>query len=285
MKPKEKLEIACAILHEPNSPYNKAQLSNSLGFSRTLWYYGSTLEPQDKAIEKEIQSIYEIDDTLGHKKLAGITGCSKNKILRIMHKYGLSPRKKKNKYYYPGKASTVFENLANEASLPIRQEIIFSDIFEFKLMDGSKVRGCFALRKKTRQILSLCFDYGMRSSLVIQTINRIDFSLNNPIWHSDQGRQYGSKRTINNLLNKGFIQSMSRAGTPTDNPFAERFVKTFKLAVVYRERYETLGQLLYRAEKWINFYNNVRPHEGIDEMTPNKFAMENNLKTVPYITL
>jgi transposase InsO family protein len=256
-----------------------------LEFSRSLWYYESILESQDKIIEEKIQLIYKTDDSLGHKKLAGIIGCSKNKILRIMHKYGILPRKKKNKYHYSGKASNVFENLTNKTDLSIKQEIIFSDILEFKLMDGSKIRGCFALRKKTRQILSMCFDYGMRSSLVIQTINRINFLPNNPIWHSDQGKQYGSKETIHNLINKGFVQSMSRAGTPTDNPFAERFVRTFKLAVVYREKYETLGQLLYRAEKWINFYNNVRPHDGVNGMPPNKFAIKNNLKTVPYIKL
>jgi D-alanyl-D-alanine carboxypeptidase (penicillin-binding protein 5/6) len=43
------------------------------------------------------------------------------------------------------------------------------------------------------------------------------------------------------LLNWGFNQlSMSRAGTPTDNGSAERFVEVFKLAVAERRAYHTL---------------------------------------------
>jgi putative transposase len=46
---------------------------------------------------------------------------------------------------------------------------------------------------------------------------------------------------------------MSRAGTPTDNGYAERFVGMFKLAVAERYRYHSLGAFLRAAETWINF--------------------------------
>jgi putative transposase len=37
---------------------------------------------------------------------------------------------------------------------------------------------------------------------------------------------------------------MSRAGTPTDNGYAEHFVGLFKLAVAERQPYRTLGDFL-----------------------------------------
>ncbi|MBA2395246.1 MAG: transposase family protein [Ktedonobacteraceae bacterium] len=61
---------------------------------------------------------------------------------------------------------------------------------------------------------------------------------------ADQGSQFGAEQTRAVLLEKGFIRSMSRAGTPTDNGHAERFVGTFKLAVAERRRYRTLGDFL-----------------------------------------
>ena len=73
---------------------------------------------------------------------------------------------------------------------------------------------------------------------------------------------------------------MSRAGTPTDNPYAERFVGVFKHSVVERRRYFTLGDFLQEAFKWINFYNNRRPHEGINMQSPNNYATEIGEKTV-----
>lgn len=74
------------------------------------------------------------------------------------------------------------------------------------------------------------------------------------------------------LLKKGFLRSMSRAGTPTDNGYAERFVGQFKLSVAERRRYETLGVFLQASEDWINFYNEIRPHEGLDDLSPDQYA-------------
>ena len=78
---------------------------------------------------------------------------------------------------------------------------------------------------------------------------------------------------------------MSRAGTPTDNGYAERFVGLFKLAVAERKPYHTLGEFLQAAEAWINFYNVKRPHESLNYLSPNQFAEKNSLQTLPYLAL
>lgn len=263
-----------------------SQLVRTLGFSRGSFYRQSILAVKDKVLSVAIEKIHEEeDDTLGHKKLAPLLGTGKNRVLRVMKKYGIKPRKRDKKYYYPGKSDTVFDNLANDASVQLTAVgIVFSDIFEFKLADGTRIRGCFALKKNTRQILSSIFDYSMKADLVVTTIQRIDLIDINSIWHSDQGKQYGAEITVTALLEKGFITSMSRAGTPTDNPYAERFVGIFKHAVVRRKKYHNLGEFLIAAKQWINFYNNKRPHESLRQISPNDFARKNNMKTVPYLT-
>ncbi len=233
-----------------------------------------------------IEKIYEDDDdTLGHKKLAPLLKTGKNRVLRVMKKYGITPRKRSKKYDYPGKSDVTFDNLANDTLVQLAAiNIVFSDIFEFKLTDGSKIRGCFALRKDTRQILSLVFDYSMRAELVATTIQRVDMVDPHTIWHSDQGKQYGAGVTLAALFEKGFIASMSRAGTPTDNPYAERFVGIFKHSVVRRRKYYTLGEFIEAAQQWINFYNDKRPHESIGQISPNEFAKKNGLPIIPYLT-
>jgi putative transposase len=270
----------------PESPYSVSQIVRTLGISRGSFYRKSVLALKDKLLSIAIEKIHEDDDdTLGHKKLAPLLGTGKNRVLRVMKKYGITPRKRDKKYHYPGKSDTVFDNLANDGIIQLqRVSIVFSDIFEFKLADGTKIRGCFSLLKETRQILSLIFDYSMKADLVATTIKRIDFVDINSIWHSDQGTQYGAGITIEALLEKGFVASMSRAGTPTDNPYAERFVGIFKHSVVRRRKYYTLGEFLEAARKWINFYNNRRPHESLGQISPNDFAKKNNMKIVPYLT-
>jgi putative transposase len=78
---------------------------------------------------------------------------------------------------------------------------------------------------------------------------------------------------------------MSRAGTPTDNGYAERFVGSFKLAVAERRPYHTLGEFLRAAEAWVNFYNMLRPHEGLGQRSPLQYAQEHQLQIVPYVPL
>ena len=72
---------------------------------------------------------------------------------------------------------------------------------------------------------------------------------------------------------------------PTDNGYAERFVGIFKLAVAERYRYQSLGAFLQTAETWINFYNQLRPHEGLGNLSPQQFAEQFALEKIPSITL
>jgi hypothetical protein len=61
------------------------------------------------------------------------------------------------------------------------------------------------------------------------------------------------------------------------------FVGTFKLAVSERRRYQALEQFLRAAEGWITFYNQLRPHEGIGNCSPDQFASLEGLPPVPYL--
>jgi transposase InsO family protein len=277
--------LANQILKESNGQYAKSKVAAALGFSRGLYYHKSKLSVKDKKLANELESYYKIDDTLGHRKLGVLLCTGKNRVKRVMKKYGIEARKPSKKYVYPGKTDVIHPNLANEPNIKLLFDLIFSDIFELQLSDGSRVRGCFALLKKTRQILSLVFDYGMAADLVVAAIRHIDFMDADIIFHSDQGKQFGAKKTLDELMKKGFFSSMSRAGTPTDNAFAERFVGIFKHAVASRYRYDTLGEFLKAAETWINFYNNKRPHESLGQLSPNDFAKHIGYNIVSYIPM
>ncbi len=125
----------------------------------------------------------------------------------------------------------------------------------------------------------------MRADLVVATIELVECSVPGTIFHSDQGSQYGALETRTALLRKGFQRSMSRAGTPTDNGYAERFVGIFQLAVAERQPYRTLGEFLPEAERWINFYNQQRPHEGLHQQSPDQYARDYGLPMAPYLAL
>lgn len=272
-------------LSRPNGPYAKSQVARTLGVGRATLYWPSVQAVKDKQVAVAILEWHEIDDTLGHRKLAALLGMGKERVRRVMHKYGIVARRKRKKYVYPGKATVVAPNLVRQLEPDSPTEVVFSDIFEVKLADGCKVRGCFALWKRTRHVLALAFDYGMPAALVGATVNLMQFEVPEAIFHSDQGKQFGATPTREALLEKGFRLSMSRAGTPTDNGFAERFVGLFKLAVAERRPYQTLGEFLHAAQRWVQFYNTTRPHQSLQYRSPDQFAKEHSLPAVPPITL
>jgi putative transposase len=278
------MELAHQLM-APNGPYSKSQVVRALSFARGSLYLQRKMPIKDKQVAVAIEQWQELDDTLGHRKLAVLLGMGKNRVNRIMHKYGISARRKKKRYVYPGKTDHTAPNLVRELEHNSPTEIVFSDIFEVQLADRTRVRGCFALWKRMRHILALAFDYRMQAELVVSTIKMVPFEVPGAIFHSDQGKQYGAAQTRTLLLEKGFVRSMSRAGTPTDNGYAERFVGLFKLAVAERHPYRTLGDFLRAAQQWVNFYNSTRPHESLDYRSPDQFAQEQQLNSVPKISL
>ncbi len=284
MKAAQKVELAHQLM-APHGPYSKSQVVRALSFARGSLYLQRKRPLKDKRVAVAIEQWHELDDTLGHRKLAVLLGMGKNRVNRIMHKYGITARRKKKRYVYPGKTDQVAPNLVKALEQSSPTEVVFSDIFEVRLSDGTRVRGCFALWKRTRHILALAFDYRMQAELVVKTIEMVPFEVPAAIFHSDQGKQYGAAQTRKLLLEKGFVRSMSRAGTPTDNGYAERFVGLFKLAVAERQPYRTLGDFLRVAQRWVNFYNTTRPHESLDYRSPDQFAQEQQLNSVPQITL
>jgi putative transposase len=186
---------------------------------------------------------------------------------------------------YPGKTSETAPNLVKDLEPTSTAELLFSAIFEVQLADRTRVRGCFALWKRTRHGLALAFAYQMQAEVVVSTLNLRAFEVPGTIFHRDQGQQYGAIQTRRRLLEKGFVHAMSRAGTPTDNGSAERFVGWFKLAVAERQRYHTLGEFLREAERWVQFYHTTRPHEGLGNRSPDQYAQEQGISIPPSIPL
>ena len=287
---------------------SRSLLARTLDFSRHSYYYKPRLPEKDRIVAEHIRRIYrEDDDTLGAKKLAkqisqeGVVDgkpVNHKRIARVMRAQEISSRPKKAKYRYPGKTAEPFTNLVRaitkyEIELhPIAErapEVLRSDILEGRLADGSKVYVTFAWRETTAQVLSLVIDWRMKADLVAATLSRIPEQmksyLKHVIWHSDQGGQYGSDAVIDELVKLNFLASMSRAGTPTDNGHAERMVGEFKHAVLRRMSYQTIGQLLQEAERWINYYNERRPHGRLKYKSPNAYARENGLGEVPLIAV
>ena len=67
------------------------------------------------------------------------------------------------------------------------------------------------------------------------------------IHHSDRGVQYACSEYVRELEKHGFVVSMSSAGNPYDNAFAESFMKTLKHEEVHLWEYESFTDVVERV--------------------------------------
>jgi putative transposase len=113
VRPRQLVEVADQLC-VPNGPYSKSQAARALGIGRATLYWPSKQAIKDKQVAVAIEQWHERDDTLGHRKLAALLHMGKNRVRRVMHKYGIEARRKRKKYVYPGKASEIAPNLVRE---------------------------------------------------------------------------------------------------------------------------------------------------------------------------
>ena len=87
------------------------------------------------------------------------------------------------------------------------------------------------------------------------------------IINSDQGSQFTSDEYKSLLSALKIRQSMDGRSRRADNIRIERWFRSFKTEMLYEE-YSTEAELRGLIEHFIDQYNNIRPHEALDYVTP-----------------
>jgi putative transposase len=93
--------------------------------------------------------------------------------------------------------------------------------------------------------------------------------------HSDRGVQYACVAYQAILARHGIRCSMSRSGNCYDNASMESFFKTFKVELVYQERYATREEARRSIHSYIEvFYNHQRLHSSLGYRSPAEYEAE-----------
>ena len=94
------------------------------------------------------------------------------------------------------------------------------------------------------------------------------------ILHTDQGSVYSSEAFFNAHKNYTIIRSMSRVGTPTDNPKIEAtngWIKGEIYSEGWHRRYDTAEEMI---NAYVDYYNNERPAYALKYKSPVQFRTE-----------
>ena len=90
------------------------------------------------------------------------------------------------------------------------------------------------------------------------------------ILNSDQGSQFTSDDYRQLLQELHIRQSMDGKGRWADNIMIERWFRSLKTEEIYPKEYRTPRELRKALEEHINLYNKERPHQSLDNATPDR---------------
>lgn len=102
------------------------------------------------------------------------------------------------------------------------------------------------------------------------------------IFNTDQGSQFTSLAFTGRLNDARIRISMDGRGRALDNVFVERLWCSVKYEDIYLKSYQTVSELSLGLGQYFNFYNDERPHQGLNGYTPAMihFTSENTIQTV-----
>lgn len=120
----------------------------------------------------------------------------------------------------------------------------------------------------SRFIVSWELDQTLEISFVLEAVERA-LSVSRPdIFNSDQGSHFTSPKYIDLVKSHGVAISMDGKGRAMDNAFTERFWRSLKYEEVYLGEYKSPRQARIGITKYIDFYNNRRPHQSLGYVPP-----------------
>lgn len=198
------------------------------------------------------------------------------RLLRVMGKYNLFQEVKKrfiattdSNHNHP-----VYPNLLKGREVTGVNQVWVADITYIRIMTGF-VYLAVVLDIFSRRVVGWALSKRIDHALTVTAL-RMAVESRDPapgiIHHSDRGAQYASGGYVKALTERGFAISMSAAGNPYDNAFAESFMKTLKKEEVYLWEYESFTDVVERVPPFIeSVYNRKRVHSGIGYLPPEEF--------------
>lgn len=153
-----------------------------------------------------------------------------------------------------------------------------SDCFEIVCWNGERVRVAFSLdccdREAIRYVATPGFISGeMIRDLMVESVEarfgQQAHHLPHPIeWLSDNGSVYTADDTVAFAESLGFVVCTTPPYSPESNGMAESFVRSFKRDYVYVNDCLSAADVLAKLPAWFADYNTIRPHKGLNMMSP-----------------
>ena len=283
----KKLAALEALFNRPDNPYSVQKLCEALGVPRGTFYNHifrrankSYYETEHAQLALKVKQVFDdSEQRYGAEKIRRVLAVggiciSKRRVAAIMRELGLHSVRVDAKKLHKRRQLLKKENLLKrEFSARRPNQVWVSDITYFKVK-SYWVYLCVIIDVYSRKIVGWRVSKNASTHLVTKTFKSAYQERGRPnglTFHSDPGSQYISK-ALNALFQEHAVkQSFSASARPLDNAVAEAFFSTFKREEAYRREYTSEQHFRKSVEEYIQFYNEIRPHQTLNYKMPQAF--------------
>ena len=246
-----------------------------LGVDRSGLYY-APVEPsaQELSLCHRLDELYTAHPFYGVRRMTEMLRrqgqtINPKRVRRLLRPMGLLAVYPKPRLSLPGAGASVFPYLLRGVKIERPHQVWAIDITYVRL------RGGFAylvalLEWFSRYVLAWELSASLETlpCLRVLAAGLAQAGGTAEIVNSDQGRQFTSAEWIAAVQAAGMRVSHDGRGRALDNVMVERLWRTVKYEDIYLRDYGDLREARAGLGDYFGFYNQERPHQGLDYRTP-----------------
>jgi len=242
---------------------------------------------EDHQIMRILDELHTKHPFLGQRKLQYYLKTSncwligRKRIRRLMKIMGIEALVPKPNTSKPTPGHKIYPYLLRNKKVTEADEVWCADITYIPMPQGH-VYLVAIMDWHTRAVLSWELSNTMDSGFCVRALKAaLDKTGVSPkIFNTDQGSQFTSQDWIETLKTNNIEISMDGRGRWMDNVFIERLWRSLKYEQIRLYSYETIHELRTQISNWMDFYNNERVHQGLENHTPwSLYRPQEELKT------
>ena len=244
-----------------------------LAVARSSYYYKSNATEISSDLLNEIYEIWSSYPQFGYRKITIMLKnkgyvINKKKVQRLMKLMGLSAIYAKPNTSKNNEDSYKYPYLLRGLKIVKINQVWTTDITYIKMPRGF-VYLCALIDLHSRFIVAWKLSISMQVDFCIDMVEDALQKYTSPeIINTDQGSQFTSSDWLSALSENDIKISMDGKGRWVDNVYIERFWRTVKQEEIYINPPDNVRELRSSITKFIDFYNNIRPHQSLGYRTP-----------------
>ena len=145
------------------------------------------------------------------------------------------------------------------------------------LFCGRRFRTFNVVDDFNREVLAIEIDLNLPALRVIRVLGRIVAWRGYPsTLRMDNGPEFISAALAEWAEDHDIELEFIKPGKPTQNSYIERFNRTYRDEVLNMYVFRTLNEVREITETWMRQYNEERPHDSLDDLTPLEYLATRN---------